>query len=170
MSASSDGRLLTGQYGWWRGVRLEVFTSGIAAGVYYVESRAANAPWDGWKDVRDANGNLVYRRASVPVAEVTDVVDIEVMGTWREHPDVQVSVDVDPGDGRWTVMFYDSSLASAHGLSGVPGVEGDWHLGMWGTVNKGYVEGLVSKVWRYSPEQKRRVGDPDQRWEYGPLG
>ena len=170
MSESSDGRLLTGKYGWWRGVRCEVFTSGIDAGVYYLESRAANAPWDGWNDIRDANGTFVYRRATVPIAEVSDVVDVAITGTWRECPDVQVSVDADKGDGRWTVMFYDSSLASAHGLSGVPGVEGDWHLGMWGRVDKGYVEGLVSEVWRYSPELKRRVGDPVYQWEFGPLG
>ncbi|WP_158067194.1 hypothetical protein [Tersicoccus sp. Bi-70] len=103
-------------------------------------------------------------KLSVDAGEVSDVVIVQVEGTWSR---CRVIIDGEPDDQRWQVGFANARDAWAHHAQDQPGIDGDPYDVVEGTLPKTDVADVVSFVQRY--ERTSPVGGAEERWEHGPL-
>lgn len=145
---SSGGHLLTGAYGTYSGRR-----------------RLVKATPSQDEYVVVANGRGRGESVTVNESEVTDVFSVRVTSSWR---DCEVLVHEDLGEGRWEVEFTDGARAWAAGAQRLPGIDGDPHDRLTGWMSTQDLEPFTSHVQRYTG--RSFAGEPEERWEYGPLG
>ncbi|OMH31305.1 hypothetical protein [Tersicoccus sp. Bi-70] len=143
-----QNRLLTGAYGTHEGRRHQLIKATPSQGEYFVAAG------------EQGRGESV----TVNESEVTDVFSVRVTSSWR---DCEVLVHEDLGEGRWEVEFVDGARAWAAGAQRLPGIDGDPHDRVTGWMSTDDLAPFTSHVQRYAG--RSFSGDPEERWESGPL-
>ncbi|WP_188668782.1 hypothetical protein [Tersicoccus solisilvae] len=166
MSGSVGERLLTGNYGHWDGVVHALSRVSPSHGTYLVVS-TSNEPREGWTSRAFMSGRTPRweNTKEVPAADVPEVFSVSVRSEWR-HCDVLV--DEALPENRWKVTFRDGAQAWAAGAQHLPGIDGDPYDRVSGWIDGDDLGEFRSLVQRW--ENGKPVGDPEERWEYGPLG
>ncbi|GGC97135.1 hypothetical protein GCM10011512_25190 [Tersicoccus solisilvae] len=166
MSESRDGRLLTGTYGTWRGERHALLGAVPDGGRLLLLRWGDVAMPPPWKSAQlPGQSSPRYRnKLSVESSEVSDVFTVQVDGSWNN---CALVIDDEPDDLSWMVGFVNGRDAWAHHAQDQPGIDGDPYDSVGGTLPKADVESVVSHVQRF--EDGKPVGNPEERWEYGPL-